>query len=105
MARRKMEVFEEHRVSERVVLRVGDFFRTKGGPYWKGAGNVHHSLTPKGPFKFLRLCKLGAVEWIEAIDKTGAFCALHIAGKRRRIDSRLVPRPYTIIGKKRKTKG
>jgi hypothetical protein len=97
--------FDEHRVSERVVLRAGDVFRAKGGPYWRSDSGVNHSLSPKGPFKFLRACRRGAVEWIEAMDRANAFVALHLSGRRKRIDKRLVTRPYVITGKKRKPKG
>ena len=99
---RKTEYFDEHRVSERVVLRAGDYFRAKGGPYWKSDAGKKIPMTSKGPYKFLRLCSRGEVRWIEAIDKAGAFVALHLSGRRRRIDQRLVARPYTITGKKRK---
>jgi hypothetical protein len=44
----------------------------------------------------------GAIQWIECLDKDGAFAVLHIAGKRKKIDGSLVARPYKIIGKKRK---
>lgn len=98
---RKTQVFDEYRVSERVVLRRGDQFRVKGGPYWRGDGNVKVSMTSKGPYTFHRFCKQGSYEWIEALDKNGAFSPLHVAGKRKRIDSRLVPRPYVVTSKKR----
>lgn len=92
---------DSYRVSERVVLSPGDLFRASGGPYWKGSGGTSISLKSYGPYKFLQHCKRGAVEWIEARDKEGAFCVLHVAGRRKRIDGSLVPRPYKIIGKKR----
>lgn len=96
-----VEYFDEYRVSQRVVLRPGDLFRAKGGPYWKSATGEKLSLTPKGPFKFIRLCRRGETEWIESLDKSGAFCPLHLSGRRKRIDSRLVTRPYVVTGKKR----
>lgn len=101
---RHTEYFDEHRVSERVVLRKGDLFRAKGGPYWKGEDGKKIPMTPKGPYKFLRLCRRGAIEWIEALDKANSFVALHLSGRRKRIDDRLIPRPYTITGKKRSKK-
>lgn len=98
------EYADEYRVSQRVVLRPGDKFRVRGGPYWSAAGGVKVSLTPRGPFTFVRHCKKGAVEWIDALDKDGSYSPLHIAGKRKRIDGRLVTRPYSVTGKKRPKK-
>lgn len=94
---------ESYQVSQRVVLRLGDKFRAKGGPYWKNADGSKTSMTSKGPYTFHRHCKRGSYEWIEALDKFGAFAPLHIAGRRRRIDPRIVPRPYVITSKKRST--
>lgn len=101
MSRTTTEYFDEYRVSQRVVLKPGDMFRAKGGPYWKSSTGEKISLTPKGPFKFIRFCRRGDTEWIEALDKSGAFSPLHISGRRRKIDSRIVVRPYVVTGKKR----
>lgn len=98
------EYFDEYRISQRVVLRPGDTFRAKGGPFWKSKSGEKVPLSSKGPYKFIRFCRRGSCEWIEARDKTGAFTPLHIAGRRKRIDARLVPRPYVITGKKRTAK-
>ncbi len=92
---------ETYRVSQRVVLSPGDKFRATGGPYWKATDGSKISLKSFGPYTFHRHCQRGSLEWIEALDKAGAFCVLHIAGRRRRIDVSLVARPYRIIGKKR----
>ena len=96
-----MTTRDEYRVSERVVLRVGDTFKAKGGPYWKSPDGTKHALSAKGPFVFLKHCQQRSCEWIEARDKEGNHCILHVAGRRRRIDGSLVPRPYTVTGKKR----
>lgn len=93
---------DEYRLSERVLITRGDLFRASGGPYWKSADGERISLQSSGPFKFVRHCKRGRLEWIEALDRHGSFCVLHLAGRRRRIDASLVPRPYTV--KKRLTK-
>jgi hypothetical protein len=90
----------EYQVSERVVLRPGDVFRASGGPYWR-SGNEKIRLTAPGPFKFLAYVRSGAVGWIEAFDKNGCFAAIHVEGRRKRIDCSLVPRPYKVLGKKR----
>lgn len=92
---------QTYRVSERVVLTPGDTFRASGGPYWKGSDGTAISLKAYGPYKFISHCKRGAIEWIEAHDKEGSFCILHVAGRRKKIDGSLVPRPYRVIGKKR----
>jgi hypothetical protein len=103
-SRKTIEYADEFRVSQRVTLKPGDLFRVKGGPYWKSATGEKLSLASKGPFRFVRHCRRGSTEWIESLDKFGAFAPLHIAGSRRRIDSRLVARPYVVVGKKRKKK-
>lgn len=97
----KTEFSTEYRVSQRVVLRVGDKFRAKGGPYWKNSEGQKEKYGATGPFIFQRHCKRGSREWIEALDKTGQFAVLHIKG-RRPASAGLVPRPYTIIGKTRR---
>jgi hypothetical protein len=92
---------DEYRVSARVVLRPGDRFRAGAGPYWRGSDGEKIPVRARGPFVFVRHQARGAVEWIEAIDADGAACALHVAGRRRRIDVCLVTRPYKIKGKLR----
>lgn len=94
---------ETYRVSERVVLSAGDVFRASGGPYWKGSDGTAISLKAYGPYRFIAHCKRGAVEWIEAKDKEGSYCVLHVAGRRRKIDGAIVTRPYRVIGKKRQS--
>jgi len=93
---------DSYRVSPRVLLEKGDIFRAKGGPLWRLKDGTKIALSARGPFRFMAHCQRGTCEWIEALDKGGNFAALHIAGRRRRIDAALVNRPYTITGKKRK---
>jgi hypothetical protein len=93
---------DSYRVSERVLIQRGDKFRATGGPYWKGSDGTKVSLTARGPYTFHSHVKRGAVEWIEALDRDGAFAVLHVAGRRKRIDGSLVARPYKVIGKKRR---
>ncbi len=98
---------EEYRVSERVVLRHGDVFRAKEGPYYLAAGadgarRVRVSMAAKGPFVFLRLAKLRKKAWIEAFSKrAGCFCALSITKRRSPAPGIIVPRPYRVTGKVR----
>lgn len=92
---------DEYRVSQRVVLSPGDVFRATGGPYWKCATGEKVSLKARGPYRFVAHTQRGSCECIEALDKNGQHCVLHVAGRRRRIDGCLVPRPYRITGKKR----
>ena len=100
----KTERLETYRVSERVLLVRGDVFRAKGGPLWKFDDGTKASLAAKGPFVFLAFCRRGKCEWVEAIDKLGAYAVLHIGGRRRRVSPQIVTRPYVIVGKKRKKK-
>jgi len=101
----KTEFTNEYRVSPRVVLRPGDVFRAKGGPYWQGSDGEKISLTGTGPYKFFRAAVRGSCQWIEATDKHGHFAVLRVsAGRWKRIDPSLVPRPYVITGKRRKKK-
>lgn len=100
----KVVVSYEYRVSERVVLHAGDTFRASGGPYWKSPTGEKYPLSHKGPFTFLSHHKRRNTEWIEANDKEGSHCVLHVSGRRKRIDGCLVPKPYRVIGKKRPAK-
>ena len=100
----KTERLETYRVSERVLLVRGDVFRARGGPLWKCDNGDKTSIAAKGPFVFLAVCRRGRVEWVEAIDKSGAHTVLHIGGRRRRASSQIITRPYVIVGKKRKKK-
>lgn len=98
---RNIIVSESYRVSQRVVVNRGDKFKATGGPYWKLASGEKIPLTSKGPYTFHQHCQRGSTEWIECLDRNGAFAVLHLAGRRKRIDVSLVPRPYRITGKKR----
>lgn len=97
----------EWRVSERVVLRPGDTFRARGGPFWRSGGQ-RVSLAAPGPFRFIEAHihagKSGRVS-ILAVDRDGHRCELRVSGTRwTRIDESVVPRLYTITGKKRDAK-
>lgn len=92
---------ETYRVSERVVLSPGDVFRATGGPFWKTAAGEKIPLKARGPYRFVAHTQRGTCQCIEALDKEGNHCVLHVAGRRRRIDGSLVTRPYVITGKKR----
>ena len=94
---------DKYRVSERVLITRGDRFTATGGPYWKSSDGSKLPLKSYGPYTFHSHVKRGAVEWIECLDKDGAFAVLHIAGRRKRIDGSLVARPYRVTGKKRRS--
>ena len=98
----RTEYSETYRVSQRVSLTRGDRFTATGGPYWRLRDGTKVSIKSFGPYTFHRHARRGAVEWIESLDKDGAFAVLHIAGKRRRVDASLVARPYAIKSKKRR---
>jgi hypothetical protein len=95
---------DSYRVSERVELRPGDVFRAVDGPYWRAADGTKVRLNATGPFKFISQVSRGAVRWLEATDKAGNFCVLHVAGRRRRIDPSIVTRPYRVTSKKRQSR-
>lgn len=103
MSSRRTEVSETYRVSERVILARGDTFRASGGPYWKGPNGERVAMKAYGPYTFHSHSKRGACEWINALDRDGQYAVLHIAGRRKSLAG-LVPRPYTILGKKRRKK-
>lgn len=92
---------DEYQVSARVRISRGDKFKAKDGPYWRSSDGTKVSMTSKGPYVFRCHVKRGSLEWIEAIDKSGNYCVLHVAGKRKSVDRRLVTRPYRVTGKKR----
>lgn len=96
-------IASEYRVSERVVIRPGDKFRAKGGPYWLSPSGEKVRMTSKGPFTFHRHVKRGRVERIDCLDRDGQYACLHIAGRRKSIAG-LVTRPYTVVGKTRAKK-
>ena len=98
---RKTVESPEYRVSQRSVLRPGDRFTASGGPYWRASDGRKIPLAARGPFRFISHCRRGKLEWINAYDRDGIYCPLHIAGRRRRISSPLVTRPYVVRAKKR----
>jgi len=91
-----LERHDSYRVSERVVLRKGTRFRARGGPFYRLDDGTEVSLAAKGPFTFRFHCKAGRVEWIEAVDSGGANAILHIKGRRKTVDTAIVPRPYKL---------
>lgn len=106
-----METFEheEYQVSERVVLRKGDVFRVRGGPYYlskDAAGKrVKMSMAAKGPFRFISFCMRGRRKWIVAFStKENSRAALPLT-RWKTIDlPSFVNRPYVVVGKKRPPK-
>ena len=93
---------DSYRVSVRVLLVRGDKFRAAGGPYWRLQDGTKVSLKSSGPYTFHSHVSRGSIEWIECLDREKNFAVLHLAGRRRRIDASLVPRPYRVTGKTRK---
>jgi hypothetical protein len=87
---------DEYRVSPRVILRPGVRFRAQGGPFVRLADGTTVSLKPLGPYTFRRWLRQGDCEWIEAGDRQGSHCILHIAGQRKSVDEAVVTRPYHI---------
>lgn len=102
MKKKKPIESTEHKVSERVVLCVGDKFRAKGGPYWQGKDREKIKMTSKGPFTFHRHVRVGKLEWIDCLDRDGQYACLHVSGRRKSVAG-LVTRPYVVTGKVRKS--
>lgn len=97
-----LERHDSYRISERSCLRPGTRFRARGGPVYRLNDGTEVSLAAKGPFTFRFHCKKGRMEWIEAVDGGGANAILHIKGKRKTVDTAIVPRPYALKGTIRK---
>lgn len=100
---------DEYQVSERVVLRKGDLFRAKGGPYYilrdDTGKRVKSSMAAKGPFKFISYCERGRRKWIVAYSaKEGGYATLPLTRWKTMDLPNFVNRPYTIVGKKRPPK-
>lgn len=101
---------DEYQVSAKVILRKGDLFRAKGGPYYvtrDDAGKkTKSSMAAKGPFKFVSYNERGRKKWIVAwSQKERAFTVLPL-NKWRTCDlPNFVNRPYRVLGKKRPPKG
>lgn len=107
---RKIATHDAYQVSERVIVRRGDTFRAKGGPYYirrDDAGKrIKLSMAARGPFKFLAYCERGRRKWIEAFsEKDGGFVALALTRWKTCDLPNFVNRPYVVVGKKRPKKG
>ncbi len=98
----KTHYLDSYRVGPRVVLTPGTRFRARGGPLFRLGDGTKLALAAKGPFVFVRHCKRGTCEWIEAFDRDGNFAPLHVAGRRRKVTSAMVLRPYRVTGTVRK---
>lgn len=90
-----------YRVSERVLLTLGDQFRVAAGPYYRLAGGAKVPLAARGTMTFVACHRRGQRVTIEARDGAGTVI-LHVAGRRRSPVPGLVPRPYRITRKLRK---
>ena len=90
--------FDSYRISERSCLRPGTRFRARGGPFYRLPDGTEISLAARSPFIFRNYCKKGRVEWIEAVDRDGSNAILHLRGKRKTVDTAIVPRPYSLKG-------
>lgn len=91
-----IEKRDEYRVSPRVILRPGVRFRAHKGPLFRLADGTAVSLKASGPYTFRHWVRRGECEWIEASDRGGSHCILHISGERKSVDEAVVTRPYEI---------
>ena len=89
----------EFKVSDRVTLTPNTKFRARLGPYFKSEAGEKISMASKGPFIFISHLVRGKAEFIEAYDKLGGFCVLHIEGRTKRLTPSWVNRPYKITGR------
>lgn len=99
--RMKTITLDEYQISPRVTLRRGDKFRVAAGPYWRRGDGTKIPLATRGVCTFLAAVRRGKVVIIEAMTKDG-FAVLHVEGRRRRVDTSLVCRPYRIRGRVQK---
>lgn len=100
---KRITASDEYRVSQRVVVKAGDTFRAKGGPYYvtlDSAGRKSRtSMAARGPFRFVRHCIAGRQEWIEATSKRdGGTVILALTRRRSVLPGSLIARPYRIVG-------
>lgn len=92
--------YETYQVNQKNILYPGTKFVVRGGPYynqWEAGGVVKmKSLSEKGPFSFIRYVIKNSLEWIEAYNRTGNFCVLHLKEHPALVNC-IVNRPYTIV--------
>jgi hypothetical protein len=98
----KTHYHDSYRVSPRVVLTPGTRFRARGGPLFRLGNGETIAMAAKGPFTFVRHCKRGTCEWLDALDRDGNYAPLHVAGRRRKITAAMVLRKYSVTGTVRK---
>ena len=89
-------------VSPRVTLTPGDQFKVAAGPYYRSADGTKTPMAARGTMTFIACHRRGQRVTIEARDGTGTVI-LHVAGRRRSPVAGLVPRPYRITRKLRRT--
>ena len=96
----KITEYLEYHVGKRTVITPGDWFRASEGPYYITSTGSKMAMTERGPFKFRKFCSCRGRKYIEATNKNGIFCILHVGKTNRKtpLDS-LVGRPYKILGK------
>lgn len=56
----------EYRYGERGVLRPGDWFHAKGGPYFESSSGERIPIGEEGKMQFVALCEEHGGQWIEA---------------------------------------
>ncbi len=96
-----MNSCNELQIGPRTVLRPGDCFRARGGPYFhaRGVPGSRINLAERGPFRFLRFCTRGGSRWVEALNREGCFCVLALSRRRAKLIPSIVNRPYVIVGR------
>ncbi len=94
--------YDTYRVDQTTTLYPGTQFLTSGGPYYDqyGEGGIARmiSMGERGPFRFIRYVVKGDVAWIEAYNRSGSFCVLHLTTHKPPVDC-IVNRPYKILSR------
>ena len=92
-----------YKVSEKVTLKKGDYFRTRGGPYYLSEHGFNMSMSVRGPFVFMGHCTRDDNEWIEAWSVSEhAMAVLPLTDRQSCLPGTLIARPYEIVGGVRK---
>lgn len=83
------------------MLRRGDLFRAKGGPYYIGPSGQKIKMAERGPFRFAAYCERGSQKWIEAYSvRVGGFAILSLTEREGcLLEGSYVPRPYSVAGR------
>ena len=91
---------QTYKVSERITLKRGDFFKVRGGPYYIGEDGKRQSMAVRGLVVFMYHCKKEDDEWIEAWSVSeSSYVVLSLNPNRESIiPGSFFPEPYWVKG-------